>query len=205
MRLRKCEERALLEEFGQAVLRAMDRARLMGLPARRVQTVAEEAAVNWHPPVVPRGKKKQAQPLYALLPESKGPLTDYAVHMSGRVSRVVRVLASSPEAAVRMAKADVAAGPAESRALSAESVEDVTEEEDFEVFGACEVCSVPLLEGRDEGRAVDDDGTRLCGPCCDGAEGEADLTPEERAALAALCKHGIGGNGKPCTLCEEPV
>lgn len=152
-RMRKAEQDALLEEFAQSVLRAMDRARLLGLPARLVQTTTEEAAVNWHAPVPPKTKPDPNAVAYLVTLRAPPRTVD------------VRMRAVSPEAAVFSA---TQACPG----LTPETVEDVGEEEEFEVVGRCESCLIALIVGRDEGRSVDEDGTLLCVKCCQEAEKE---------------------------------
>lgn len=68
-KLRSLEAQALLEEFGQQVLGAMDKAFHMGLDARRLQTVVEEAAINWHAPAR-RKKPKERESLYEIMTPS---------------------------------------------------------------------------------------------------------------------------------------
>lgn len=90
-------------------------------------------------------------------------LCSYTVTLRAVIERDVDVRAASPEEAARLAsERRDGLGPV---ALRAEWVHDAEEDEGFDVLGRCEVCEAWLLEGRDEGQSVDDDGVMLCTPC----------------------------------------
>lgn len=66
----------------------------------------------------------------------------------------------------------------------------------WEVLGRCEACDVALLSDRDEGRAVDDDGIRLCTPCCTKAAAEPVDDPEATVVLPpSLLLDELDGTG----------
>ena len=92
---------------------------------------------------------------------------EYEVDFYATLRKTVKVRAASPEAAFRLAEAD-RAGIRDGYPIHwrADYVTDVGQEEDFAVWGHCEECGVVLLEGRDQGKSVDEDGTQLCTPCC---------------------------------------
>lgn len=101
----------------------------------------------------------------------------YSVRMVATVSKEVAVEADSPEEAVkRVASSGLMVTQA---VMRAESVE--LESYSFNVVGQCEACSVVLLDGRDSGRTVDEDGVMLCTPCCAKAEEDGESEPLQSA------------------------
>lgn len=99
-------------------------------------------------------------------PETPAALTRYVVTMRAVVYRSLTIVAASPEEAVRLSEERESDVPAMTPAFKTEAVDEDQEGGDgWHVVGYCEACGVALLDGRDEGRSVDEDGVMLCTPC----------------------------------------
>lgn len=105
-------------------------------------------------------------------PADPSALTTYVVTLSAVEIRQkeVEIRAACPEEAARLVESREDGGD-----LRVVFVETGTE--GYAVNGRCEACSAWLLEGRDEGRTVDEDGVMLCTPCCKGAEEDGESEP----------------------------